>query len=83
MGLRASHAGLETIRLPASGLVVTLGELNILADYLGHPGEIETAPAAFLGPLIQSVRGWNIAELLRSAGRRGPRRTPAADGRVP
>jgi hypothetical protein len=72
--LRAEHAGLETVRLPASGLVVTLGELNILADYLGHPEEIETAPAAFLGPLIQSVRGWNIAELLRSAGRRSPRR---------
>jgi hypothetical protein len=81
--LRASHVGLETIRLPASGLVVTLGELNILADYLGHPGEIETAPAAFLGPLIQSVRGWNIAELLRSAGRRGPRRRLPGSLRYP
>jgi Domain of unknown function (DUF4157) len=73
--LRGEHTGLETMRLPGSGLVVTLGELNVLPDYLGHPGEIETAPAAFLEPLIQSVRCWSIAELSRSAGRRrSPRR---------
>ncbi len=81
--LRAQHIGLETMRLPGSGLVVTLGELNILPDYLGHPGEIETAPAAFLEPLIQSVRGWSIAELLRSAGRRRPRRRLPGSLRYP
>jgi len=70
--LRARYPGLDLVRLPGSGLVVTLGELNVLPDYLGRPEEIESAPLAFLGPLIQSVRSWSIAELARSAGRRGP-----------
>jgi hypothetical protein len=30
--LRAEHPGVETLRLPGSGLVVTLGELNVLPD---------------------------------------------------
>jgi len=68
--LHSRYPGLETVRLPGSGLIVTLGELNILPDYLGHPRGIETAPVAFLEPLIQSVRSWSIAELLRSAGGR-------------
>jgi len=66
--LRAEHPGVEMLRLPGSGLVVTLGELNVLPDYLAHPAEIETAPEAFLLPLIQSVRSLNITELRRSAG---------------
>jgi Domain of unknown function (DUF4157) len=70
--LRARYPGLDTVRLPGSGLVVTLGELNVLPDYLGRPEEIEAAPLAFLGPLIQSVRSWSIAELGRPAGQRGP-----------
>jgi hypothetical protein len=70
--LRAGHPGLEVVRLPGSGLVVTLGELNVLPDYLGRPEEIEAAPLAFLGPLIQSVRSWSIAELGRPVGRRSP-----------
>ena len=77
--LRAEHPGAQTLRLPGSGLVVTLGELNVLPDYLAHPEEIENAPEAFLLPLIQSVRSLNIAELRRLAGsgssgfRPGPR----------
>jgi hypothetical protein len=74
--LRAEHQGLETLRLPGSGLVVTLGELNVLPDYLAHPAEIETAPEAFLLPLIQSIRSLNITELRRSAGRPGRRPWP-------
>ena len=66
--LRGSHPGIETVRLPASGLVLTVGELNVLPDYLGRPEEIEAAPLAFIGPLIQSVRSWSIAELGRPAG---------------
>jgi hypothetical protein len=69
--LRAQYPGLEMVRLPGSGLVVTLGELNVLPDYLAHPASIEAAPAAFLQPLIQSVRSWSIAELRRQAGRPG------------
>jgi hypothetical protein len=73
------HPGAQTLRLPASGLVVTLGELNVLPDYLGHPREIETAPAAFMRPLIQSVRSYSVAELRRSEGqRRLYRRLPGA-----
>ena len=68
--LRAEYPGLDTVRLPGSGLVVTLGELNVLPDYLGRPEEIEAAPLAFLGPLIQSVRSWSTAELARPAGQR-------------
>ena len=76
---RRVDAGLETLRLPGSGLVVTLGELNVLPDYLDHPSEIETAPVAFMEPLIQSVRSWSIAELRRSEGqRRSHRRLPGA-----
>jgi hypothetical protein len=61
--LRDSHPGLDVVRLPRSGLVVTVGELNVLPDYLGRPEEIEAAPLRFIGPLIQSVRSWSIAEL--------------------
>ena len=66
--LRAAHPGLDPIRLRGSGLVVTLGELNVLPDYLGRPEDIESAPLAFIGPLIQSVRSWSVAELARAAG---------------
>ena len=68
--LRAAHPGLEPVRLRGSGLVVTLGELNVLPDYLGRPEDIESAPLTFIGPLIQSVRSWSVAELARPAGAR-------------
>jgi hypothetical protein len=48
--LQAEHPGAQTLCLPGSGLVVTLGELNVLPDYLAHPAEIENAPEAFLLP---------------------------------
>jgi hypothetical protein len=72
--LRAAHPGLDAVRLPGSGLVVTLGELNVLPDYLGRPEEIESAPLGFVGPLIQSVRSWSVAELDRTARLLGARR---------
>jgi hypothetical protein len=68
--LRAGHPELDMVRLPGSGLVVTVGELNVLPDYLGRPEEIEAAPLRFIGPLIQSVRSWSVAELGRSTGQR-------------
>jgi hypothetical protein len=68
--LRAAHPGIEPVRLHGSGLVVTLGELNVLPDYLGRPEDIESAPLSFIGPLIQSVRSWSVAELARPAGAR-------------
>jgi hypothetical protein len=66
-GLR-SRTGTETVRLPGSGLVVTVGELNVLPDYLGRPEEIAAVPLAFIGPLMASVRSWSAAELGRPAG---------------
>lgn len=71
--LRSAYPALEPVRLRGSGLVVTLGELNVLPDYLGRPEDIESAPLAFIGPLIQSVRSWSVAELARPAGVRGTR----------
>ncbi|MGH3164416.1 MAG: hypothetical protein ACRDN0_00790, partial [Trebonia sp.] len=78
--VRASRPGTETVRLPGSGLVVTVGELNVLPDYLGRPEEIGSAPLRFIGPLIQSVRSWSIAELGRPARHQGllPRLLPGA-----
>jgi hypothetical protein len=78
--LQARHPELVTVRLPGSGLVVTLGELNVLPDYLGRPEDMEAAPLRFIGPLIQSVRSWSVAELGRSAGHRRtlPRRLPGS-----
>jgi hypothetical protein len=86
--LRAAPPGLDVVRLPGSGLVVTLGELNVLPDYLGRPEEIESAPLGFVGPLIQSVRTWGVAELDRSARLLGARRPltaalPALPRRLP
>ena len=80
--LRAAQPELDLVRLPGSGLVVTLGELNVLPDYLGRPEEIEAAPLPFIGPLIQSVRSWSVAELRRSAGHRSAARAGAAAARV-
>jgi hypothetical protein len=74
--LRAERPWLDPVRLRGSGLVVTLGELNVLPDYLGRPEDIESAPLRFIGPLIQSVRSWSVAELARPAGVRGPLPAP-------
>jgi hypothetical protein len=71
--LRSAYPALDLVRLRGSGLVVTLGELNVLPDYLGRPEDIESAPLRFIGPLIQSVRSWSVAELARPAGVRGTR----------
>jgi len=66
--LKAMYPGLETLRLPGSGLVITLGELNILPDYFSRPVDIESAPARFIQPLVQSIRTWNLRELRRASG---------------
>jgi hypothetical protein len=63
---RYDHAA--AVKLPGSGIVVTLGELSILPDYLSGPDQIANAPADFVLPLIQSIRTWNIKELRRAAG---------------
>ncbi|MBO0819337.1 MAG: DUF4157 domain-containing protein [Nocardiopsaceae bacterium] len=60
--------GTPAVRLPGSGVVVTLGELSILPDYLSRPDDIERAPREFILPLVQSTRAWNIRELRGAAG---------------
>jgi hypothetical protein len=71
-GLQARYPGVQTVRLAASGLVVTLGELNILPDYLSNPDDIDGAPASFLLPVLQAVRAQNYRQLYRIMGRRPP-----------
>jgi hypothetical protein len=44
------------VQLPGSGLWVTYGEINSLADYLADPTEIATTPVAILLPIIQTMR---------------------------
>lgn len=60
--------GAIAVELPGSGVVVTLGEVSILPDYLSRPEDIERAPRTFVLPLIQSTRAWNIRELHGAAG---------------
>jgi hypothetical protein len=66
--LRANYPGIDTVRLSGSGIVVTLGELNILPDYLSHPADIDTAPASFAVPLVQAIRAQCYRELNRVMG---------------
>jgi hypothetical protein len=81
--LEAEYPGIGTVRLAGSGLVVTLGELNILPDYLSHPEDIDAAPATYLAPLVQSVRAMNYRELRRMTSRANPPRVPWSPLRYP
>jgi Domain of unknown function (DUF4157) len=70
--LAARFPGVRTVRLSASGLVVTLGELNVLPDYLSHPDDIDAAPASFVLPVVQAVRAQSYLQLYRLMDRRPP-----------
>jgi hypothetical protein len=76
--LKALYPSIETLQLPGSGLVVTLGELNILPDYLSGAVDIESAPARFVLPLVQTIREWNLRELRRIGG--NPAKRPRLRG---
>ncbi len=47
---------LRPLTLRGSGLVVTYGELNTLADYLATPAELDAMPKDYLLPILQQVR---------------------------
>ncbi|WP_308251454.1 eCIS core domain-containing protein [Streptomyces albireticuli] len=47
---------LRTVTLKNSGLIVTYGELNTLADYLPEPEILEEQPKEILLPILQTVR---------------------------
>jgi Domain of unknown function (DUF4157) len=81
--LRAAHPDLQTVHLTGSGLVVTLGELNILPDYLSHPGQIDAAPASYMTTLVQAVRAMTFRELRRLMGQPDPPRLPWSPLRYP
>jgi hypothetical protein len=68
--LRASYPGVQILRLPDSGLILTAGELNVLPDYLSGPDAIMSAPVAFLLPLVQAVRAQTYRHFQRMLGRR-------------
>ncbi len=64
------------MRLQASGVIVTGGELNVLPDYLSRPDDILAAPVLFALPLVQAVRAQSYRQISRLAGhRRRPPRT--------
>lgn len=79
--VRDRYPGAEPLRLPGSGLVITTGELNVLADYFAHPDAIAAAPVPYLLHVIQSVRSQSLVQLRRlapSAPRRGRASLPGA-----
>jgi uncharacterized protein DUF4157 len=80
--LAERYPGITPVRLPGSGLVITLGELSILPDYLSRPDDIANAPKSFVLPLIQSVREWNIRVLRRAAGEPPKRAAGSANRKV-
>jgi hypothetical protein len=47
---------IRTLWLRASGLLVTYGELNTLADYLASPVALDSQPKEILEPILQAVR---------------------------
>ena len=80
---QAEHPGVPSVQLAGSGLVVTLGELNILPDYFSNPADIDAAPASYLSPLIRAVRAMNYRELQRLMGHPDPPRLPWSPLRYP
>jgi hypothetical protein len=72
--------GVTVVRLSASGLLVTAGELNVLADYISDPADVDSAAEAFIGPLVQAVR-LQSARQLRAL--RGGRVGHGVSGRQP
>jgi hypothetical protein len=80
---QAQHPDVPSVQLAGSGLVITLGELNIFADYISHPADIDAASASYIGPLIGAVRALNYRELQRVMGQPHPPRLPWSPLRYP
>ena len=54
--IRKEFDNIRPLTLRGSGLVVTYGELNTLADYLASPAELDALPGGYLLPILQQVR---------------------------
>lgn len=50
------YPAIRTLRLGTSGLLVTYGELNTLADYLTSPSSLDGQPVDVLEPILQTIR---------------------------
>lgn len=79
--LSAEFDGVLAVRLSASGLTVTAGELSALADYFSHPDDVDGAPENFLLPALQAIRSQSYRQLYRLSGRGTP--APRAWGTLP
>ena len=60
---------INTLRLSASGLLVTYGELNALPDYIATPSSVDTIPKSVLLPLLQFIRQEGYIQLNSLLGR--------------
>jgi outer membrane protein assembly factor BamB len=56
---------IRTVRLPASGLLVTYGELNALPDYIATAETADTITKEVLLPIVQYVRQESYIQLNR------------------
>jgi hypothetical protein len=60
---------INTLHLPASGLLVTYGELNALPDYISTPSAVDTLPKSVLLPFLQFIRQEGFIQLNSLLGR--------------
>ena len=60
---------IRTLRLQASGLLVTYGELNALPDYIATAGTADTIGAEILLPVLQFIRQEGYIQLNKLLGR--------------
>jgi hypothetical protein len=65
---RALHPDVRWIKLKGSGLWVSYGELNALADYLPDPTTIDTLPHDEMVPVLQRMRESMLASLKKFIG---------------
>ncbi|MFN0148625.1 MAG: DUF4157 domain-containing protein [Dehalococcoidia bacterium] len=66
--INARYPDIRTVRLKASKLLVTYGELNTLPDYLANSTEMDALPELILLPILQAVRQegyYNAGSLLK------------------
>ncbi|MEW1660973.1 DUF4157 domain-containing protein [Streptomyces sp. NPDC093707] len=54
--MREHFPDIRAIRMQGSGLLVTYGELNTLADYLPQPAVLDTLSEGILLPILQTLR---------------------------
>ena len=66
--IKERFPAIRTLRLGGSGLLVTYGELNTLADYLADPAALDSQPKRILLPILQAVRQESFYHVTRLLG---------------